>query len=160
MSESNFNKVGEFHELFEHPKFDELNKTIFETNQKLVDLRLKLIEEEVGELKEAFEKKDFKEVADALSDILYVVYGAGHAFGINLDKTFSAVHESNMTKACTSEEQALETIEYIKQTQPRYKDPSYKLSKDGKYYIIYDKETGKILKNKYYSEVDLSFIYK
>ena len=156
---SNFNKVGEFHELFEHPKFDKLNKDIFENNQKLVDLRVKLIEEEVNELKEAIDKKDFKEVADALSDILYVVYGAGHAFGINLDETFSAVHESNMTKACTSEEQALETIEYIKQTQSRYKDPSYKLSKDGKYYIIYDKETGKILKNKYYSEVDLSFIY-
>jgi predicted HAD superfamily Cof-like phosphohydrolase len=156
---SNFNKVGEFHELFEHPKCDKLNKTIFEDNPKLVDLRLKLIQEEVDELKEAFEKHDFKEVADALSDILYVVYGAGHVFGINLDKTFAEVHESNMTKACKSEDEAKETVEYIKQTQPRYKDPSYKLSSDGKYYIIYDKETGKILKNKNYKEVDLGFIY-
>lgn len=156
---SNFEKVGEFHDLFEHPKFDKLNKTIFEDNPKLVDLRLKLIEEEVSELKEAFVKKDFKEVADALSDILYVVYGAGHAFGINLDDTFAKVHESNMTKACTNEKEAIETIEFIKETQPRYKEPSYKLSKDGKYYIIYDKETGKILKNKFYQEVDLKCIF-
>ncbi len=156
---TNFEKVGEFHELFEHPKHSSLNKDIFELNHKLVDLRIKLIEEEVGELKEAIEKKDFKEVADALSDILYVVYGAGHAFGIDLDKTFDEVHDSNMTKACKTEEEAIETINYIKETQPRYKDPSYKISKDGKYYIIYDKETGKILKNKNYREVDLSFIY-
>ena len=157
---TNFDKVGQFHELFEHPKFSSLNKDIFESNPKLVDLRMKLIEEEVSELKEAFEKKNFKEVADALSDILYVVYGAGHAFGINLDETFKEVHDSNMTKACKSEKEAIETIEYIKQTQPRYKEPAYKLSNDGKYYIIYDKETGKILKNKNYREVDLSFIYK
>lgn len=156
---TNFNKVGEFHELFEHPKHNILNNEIFDKDPKLVDLRLKLIEEEVGELKEAFENKNFKEVADALSDILYVVYGAGHVFGINLDKTFEAVHESNMTKACTTEEEALETIEYIKETQPRYKDPSYKLSKDGKYYIIYDRDTGKILKNKNYKEVNLNFVY-
>ena len=156
---SNFEKVGQFHELFEHPKYSKLNKEIFDSNPKLVDLRIKLIEEEVSELKEAIEKKDFKEVSDALSDILYVVYGAGHAFGINLDKTFEEVHNSNMTKACKSEEEAIETIEYIKQTQPRYKDPSYKLSSEGRYYIIYDKETGKILKNKNYREVDLNFIF-
>ncbi len=156
---SNFKKVGEFHDLFEHPKYDKINKDIFDMEPKLVDLRLKLIEEEVGELKEAIEKKNLKEVADALSDILYVVYGAGHAFGINLDKTFEEVHCSNMTKACKTEEEAIKTIEYIKMTQPRYKLPDYKLSKDKKYYIIYDKETGKILKNMNYHEADLNFIF-
>ncbi len=155
---TNFQKVGEFHELFEHPKYNSLNKQIFEENPKLVDLRVKLIEEELTELKEAIEKRNFTEVADALSDILYVVYGAGHAFGIDLDDTFNKVHESNMTKACKTEIEAYETIEHIKKTQPRYKEPSYKLSKDGKYYIIYDEETGKILKNKYYQEVDLSYV--
>ena len=134
-------------------------QTVGVMNDSQFKLYLKLIEEEVSELKEAFEKKDFKEVADALSDILYVVYGAGHAFGINLDDTFAKVHESNMTKACSSEKEAIETIEFIKETQPRYKEPSYKLSKDGKYYIIYDKETGKILKNKFYQEVDLKSIF-
>ena len=156
---SNFEKVGEFHKLFEHPKHDTLNKTIFDLEPKLVDLRLKLIDEEVGELKDAVNKKDFTEVADALSDILYVVYGAAHAYGINLDKTFDLVHKSNMTKACNSLEQAQETIEYIKQTQPRYTDPQYKLGADGKNYIIYDKATGKILKNKFYQPVDLNCIY-
>lgn len=156
---SHFKKVGKFHELFEHPKFHNLNKDIFDNDPKLVDLRLKLIEEEVNELKEAIENKNFKEVADALTDILYVVYGAGHAFGIDLDRTFNEVHDSNMTKACKTEEEAIETIQYIKTTQPRYKNPTYKLSNDKKYYIIYDKDTNKILKNKNYKEVDLNFIY-
>ena len=61
-------------------------------------LRYNLIKEELDELKEAIDKKDIKEVADALTDILYVTYGAGHAFGINLDKCFEEVQNSNMSK--------------------------------------------------------------
>lgn len=156
---TNFTKVGEFHKLFEHPLHKTLNKSIFENEPKLVDLRIKLIEEEFNELKEACNKNDFKEVADALTDILYVVYGAGHAFGIDLDKTFKQVHDSNMTKACKTEDEAIETIKYIKETQPRYGNPSYKQSEDGKYYIVYDKDTGKILKNKFYKPVDLDCIF-
>ena len=157
---SNFEKVGEFHKLFQHPKYDVLNKTIFESNPKLVDLRVGLIEEEFNELKDAIKNKDFVEVADALTDMLYVIYGAGHAFGINLDKSFAKVHDSNMTKACliNKEQEAIDTINHIKSCEPRYKQPEYKLSDDGKYYIIYDKETGKILKNKYYCPVDLKYI--
>ena len=67
-------------------------------NDKIIGLRLDLIREELSELKEAVEKKDIKEVADALTDILYVTYGAGHAFGINLDKCFQEVQNSNMSK--------------------------------------------------------------
>ncbi len=67
-------------------------------NDKIVNLRLDLIKEELSELKEAVEKKDIKEVADALTDILYVTYGAGHAFGIDLDKCFQEVQDSNMSK--------------------------------------------------------------
>ena len=67
-------------------------------NDKIIDLRIDLIREELSELKEAVEKKDIKEVADALTDILYVTYGAGHAFGINLDKCFDEVQNSNMSK--------------------------------------------------------------
>ena len=67
-------------------------------NDKIIGLRLDLISEELSELKEAVEKKDIKEVADALTDILYVTYGAGHAFGINLDKCFEEVQNSNMSK--------------------------------------------------------------
>jgi len=67
-------------------------------NEKITKLRYELIEEELQEFKVAIDKKDIKEVADALTDILYVTYGAGHAFGINLDKCFQEVQNSNMSK--------------------------------------------------------------
>ena len=67
-------------------------------NEKITSLRYDLIKEELDELKEAMDNKDIKEVADALTDILYVTYGAGHAFGINLDKCFKEVQNSNMSK--------------------------------------------------------------
>jgi predicted HAD superfamily Cof-like phosphohydrolase len=153
---TNFQKVGEFHKTFDHPILDSVDKDIFD-KKALVDLRLKLISEEFQELKDAIKDKNIVEVADALSDILYVVYGTGHAFGIDLDKCFSDVHESNMTKACKTEEEAKESVAYLKSTKPEYK-PDYKLSSDGKYYILYDKNNGKILKNKYYKPVDLTYI--
>ena len=68
------------------------------SSEKINKLRYDLIKEELGELKDALEKKDIIEVADALTDILYVTYGAGHAFGINLDKCFTEVQSSNMSK--------------------------------------------------------------
>jgi len=67
-------------------------------DDNIIDLRLDLIDEECRELKDAVEAKDIVEVADALTDLLYVVYGAGHAFGINLDLAFNNVHASNMSK--------------------------------------------------------------
>ena len=67
-------------------------------DKKTIQLRYDLIEEELKELKLAFDNKDLLEVADALTDILYVTYGAGHAFGINLDKCFKEVQNSNMSK--------------------------------------------------------------
>ena len=73
------------------------NKAEF-PNEKIQNLRVSLIEEELAELKEAINNKDIKEVADALTDILYVTYGAGHAFGVDLDKCFDEVQRSNMSK--------------------------------------------------------------
>ena len=73
------------------------NKPSFSTD-KINKLRIDLIKEELDELKEAIDSKDLLEVADALTDILYVTYGAGHAFGINLDKCFDEVQNSNMSK--------------------------------------------------------------
>ena len=91
---SNFNKVGIFMKTFgqevkDNPSFstDKINK-----------LRIDLIKEELEELTEAMKNKDLLEVADALTDILYVTYGAGHAFGIDLDKCFGEVQNSNMSK--------------------------------------------------------------
>jgi len=91
---SNFKSVKKFMETFGQ---EVKNKAEF-PSEKIQDLRISLIEEELSELKEAIENKDIKEVADALTDILYVTYGAGHAFGIDLDKCFDEVQSSNMSK--------------------------------------------------------------
>ena len=91
---TNFDKVGIFMKTFGQ---DVKNKPSLSTD-KINELRLSLIKEELDELKEAMKNKDLLEVADALTDILYVTYGAGHAFGINLDKCFDEVQNSNMSK--------------------------------------------------------------
>jgi len=91
---TNFRKVKNFMETFGQ---DVKNKPSFSTN-KINKLRYDLIKEELDELKIALDNKDFLEVADALTDILYVTYGAGHAFGIDLDKCFQEVQRSNMSK--------------------------------------------------------------
>ena len=91
---SNFNKVKTFMETFGQ---EVKTKPSFGTN-KINNLRYELIKEELDELKIARENKDLLEVADALTDILYVTYGAGHAFGIDLDKCFEEVQSSNMSK--------------------------------------------------------------
>ncbi len=91
---SNFSKVGVFMKTFGQEVKD---KPSFSTD-KINKLRLELIKEELNELTEAMNNKDLLEVADALTDILYVTYGAGHAFGINLDKCFEEVQNSNMSK--------------------------------------------------------------
>ena len=91
---SNFSKVGIFMKTFGQEVKD---KPAFSTD-KINKLRIDLIKEELEELTDAIKKNDLLEVADALTDILYVTYGAGHAFGINLDKCFDEVQNSNMSK--------------------------------------------------------------
>ena len=91
---SNFESVKIFMQTFGQ---EVKNKPEY-PNEKIVKLRYDLIDEELKELKEAIEKKSIKDVADALTDILYVTYGAGHAFGIDLDKCFTEVQNSNMSK--------------------------------------------------------------
>ena len=91
---SNFSKVGIFMKTFGQ---EVKNKPSFSTD-KINKLRLNLIKEELSELTDAMNNKDLLEVADALTDILYVTYGAGHAFGIDLDKCFDEVQNSNMSK--------------------------------------------------------------
>ena len=91
---TNFEKAKQFMKIFgqevkENPALPESN---------LADLRVELIEEELDELKEGLENQDLVEIADALTDILYVVYGAGAAFGIDLDACYQEVHRSNLSK--------------------------------------------------------------
>ena len=92
---TNFEKVGIFMKTFEQ----EVKTKAELSNDKINELRVSLINEELEELKKAIEGNDILEVADALTDILYVTYGAGHAFGINLDKCFNEVQQSNMSKS-------------------------------------------------------------
>ena len=91
---TNFEKVGLFMTTFGQ----EVKKKPGFSIDKINNLRISLIEEELNEFKDAVLKKDLKEVADALTDILYVTYGAGHALGINLDNCFEEVQKSNMSK--------------------------------------------------------------
>ena len=91
---TNFERVKKFMETFGQ----EIKEKAAFPNEKITSLRYDLIREELEEFKEAIKNKDIKEAADALTDILYVTYGAGHALGINLDKCFEEVQNSNMSK--------------------------------------------------------------
>lgn len=154
---TNFQSVGQFHEVFGHPKPETLQKDILVENPKLASFRLSLIEEEFSELKQAVAENNMTEVVDALGDILYVVYGMGQAFGIDLDKAFKIVHDSNMSKLCKNEQEAIDTIQHYK-TLPGFEsvDVRYRPSTCGNYYVIYNGETGKILKSKYFNLPDFS----
>jgi predicted HAD superfamily Cof-like phosphohydrolase len=91
---SNFNKV----KVFMNTYGQDVNEKASFPEDTIVQLRVDLIEEELNELKEAIKNNDLVEVADALTDILYVTYGAGHSFGVDLDKCFDEVQRSNMSK--------------------------------------------------------------
>lgn len=147
---SNFQSVAEFHRVFGHPNPNTLQKTILEDDPKLAKFRLSLIEEEFNELKSAVATNDMTEVIDGLADILYVTYGMGVAFGIDLDRAFQIVHQSNMSKICRTEQEAKDTIEHYK-TLPDSPNVQYRPSPDGKYFVVYNEDTGKILKSKYFS---------
>lgn len=156
---TNFEKLSEFHKAFGLLNKDEPYHEIFDEDKKSVQLRLDLIEEEFNELKDAVKERDMVEIADALADILYVTYGAGVSFGIDMDRAFKLVHDSNMSKLCTSEEQAKKTVEWYKNNQNVYDSPAYrKCESDDKYWVVYNQSSGKILKSIDYSPVDLSYL--
>ena len=268
MNITNFLKVVEFNTAFGHPYCKEKYLDIFDKEPDVVKLRLNLIEEEIGELDEAIKNDDIIEIIDALSDILYVAYGLGSVFGIDLDETFRGlyksnffknnyeelskyqvikntnynmvynefylktgssdkprqlsdwktylhknpiytintlneslkylrstilhgefdgveratceiiyftyalgvqlgidldysfdlVHRSNMSKICDSEQNAVDTVKWYIENESRYDSPAYRHSKFG--YVVYNKSTGKILKNINYQKVDLSVMCK
>jgi len=91
---SNFDDVKNFMNIYEQ----EVKTIPSFPSEKIVQLRYDLIKEELDELSVAIKDKDIVEVADALTDLLYVVYGAGHSFGIDLNKCFAEVQRSNMSK--------------------------------------------------------------
>lgn len=155
---TNFKKVIEFNKAFGVTVHDTVQHNIFDEDQKLVKYRLDLITEEVAELQLAIKNKDMKEVIDAASDILYVVYGLGASFGIDLDKSYDIVHKSNMSKLCLTEDDAKETVEWYKHNEKRYDTPAYRKSNDGKYWVVYNASTKKILKNIKYTPADFGVL--
>ena len=141
--------VSEFHKTFGAP--------ILETPQipskERCDLRISLISEELEEMKEAIEKGDVVEVADALADLMVVLCGSILEFGMGdkFEKLFEEVHRSNMSKACNSHQEAIETLLHYKKkdgTEGTYKE------EDGKW-LVYRKEDNKVLKSVNYSPANL-----
>lgn len=145
-SRTNYQKVVDWNNTFGIPVKNSPDTEIFNRDPKLVEYRMSLIREEMKELEEAIKKGDMNETVDALSDILVVVYGAGASFGINLDKSMHLVNDSNMSKSCISEQEAIETVEWYKKNEPRYDSPTYRKAEKGEYWIVYNESTQKILK--------------
>ena len=146
------NQVSEFHKTFKHP--------VLETPQipsaERCALRVSLIQEELNELQQAIQDNDIVEVADALCDIQYVLSGAVLEFGLG-DKfvtLFNEVQRSNMSKACVSEEEAQQTVDYY---QNEKGTEAYFVEKEGKF-LVYRKEDNKTLKSINYSPANLKKI--
>lgn len=148
---TNFEMVDEFHATFGHPRPKELQRDALETQPDLIKLRVALVTEEYKELLTAVVSKDIIGVIDALGDLLYVIYGMGVALGIDLNKVFKLVHESNMTKLCKTVEEACKTIEYYK-TLPGFETTivGHRPSDTGNGHVVYDVKTGKILKSMFF----------
>lgn len=148
---NSLNAVAEFHESFGHPI---LTQPTIPSEQRS-NLRVSLIQEELNELKQAIDEKNLVEIADALCDIQYVLAGAIHEFGLGkaFAPLFSEVQRSNMSKACSSEPEANETISNF------HKDGiECHFEMKGNYFIVYRNDDHKIMKSVYYSPADLQSI--
>jgi phosphoribosyl-ATP pyrophosphohydrolase len=135
---------------------------IFDKDPNQVEFCLKLIREEMKELEQAVKDKDFVETADALADILYVVYGMGARLGLGMDSIFDLVHDNNMSKLCKTEEDAKESVLYYIQNKEKlgYDSPNYRKAPDNIHWVVYNESTKKILKSIKWQPVDLSLVCK
>lgn len=145
------NQVAEFHRTFNAPILE--NPQI--PSAERCKLRIALLQEELNELKQAIEDQDIVEIADALCDLQYVLSGAVLEFGLGekFVDLFNEVQRSNMSKACETEEQAQETVEYY---NSREEEAYYE--KSGDKYNVHRVSDNKVLKNKYYSSANLKSI--
>lgn len=143
-------QVKEFHEKFKHPV---LNGPTIPSKERC-QLRINLLQEELNELKDAVDNHSIVDIADALADIQYVLSGAYLEFGMqnHMPDLFKEVHRSNMSKACQTEQEAIDTVEYYK--KERGYDSYYEQNSDGTY-LVYRKGDNKTLKNINYSPADL-----
>ena len=158
VKKTNFQKVSEFNRIVGHPVNTVLQNNILKEKPKLINLKMNLIREEMGELEEAVQCGDMVETRDALSDLLYVIYGFLNAIGADGDHDMGLVHESNMTKLCNSESEAIDTVNWYKEQYTngnlKYDSPSYRFNEEVGKYIVYNESTGKILKNINYKPVN------
>lgn len=147
------NQVAEFHTTFKAPILDTPQIPAIER----CNLRIELLQEELNELKQAIADNDLVEIADALCDLQYVLSGAVLEFGLGnkFVELFNEVQRSNMSKACDTESQAQETVDFYAE-----KDVESFYEKSGEKYNVYRKADLKVLKNKYYSPADLKNIIK
>ena len=145
------NQVAEFHRTFNAPILE--NPQI--PSAERCNLRIALLQEELNELKQAIEDQDIVEIADALCDLQYVLSGAVLEFGLGekFVDLFNEVQRSNMSKACDTEEQAQETVEYY---ASKGEEAYYEMSGDK--YNVHRVSDNKVLKNKYYSSANLKSI--
>ncbi len=161
MTLTNFQKVVEFNKAFGVITHTTPQLDIFDKSPALINYRLSLIQEEVQELTDAINNKDMIETIDAIGDILYVVYGAATAFGFDADRIFQIIQNSNMSKLCDTEEDAIETVKQYKEEIPqRYDSPNYRLSDDGIHYVVFNENTMKILKSYKYTRTDFTELIK
>ncbi|HVD99915.1 MAG TPA: nucleoside triphosphate pyrophosphohydrolase family protein [Cytophagaceae bacterium] len=155
MKEANsLNSVAEFHRTFKHPILPA--PTI--PSEERCKLRVSLIAEELKELEQAIQDNNIVEIADALSDLQYVLSGAILEFGLaeKFGALFSEVHRSNMSKACATAEEAEKTIDFYKNKD---NTNAYFVESDGKF-LVYRKEDNKTLKSVNYSPAELEKIVK
>lgn len=159
---TNFQKVKQFNDAFDTERVSEMSNNIFDQKPDMIKLCLSLIKEEVQELEDAINDKDMVETRDALADILYVVYGMQYRLGIKADDDFTIVHDSNMSKLCSSEDEAIKTVEWYKQEYengnkpydtPIYEKLNYKDNNGNEKWVVKNKSTGKVLKSINYTPV-------
>lgn len=158
---SNFQKVKQFNDAFDTEKVSTFTKSTFTSHNNMIKLCFDLIKEEVDELEDAITNKNIDEIRDALTDILYVVYGMQYRLGIEGDNDFNIVHSSNMSKLCSTEEEAKQTVNWYKEQYNKgkltYDTPYYyklkSLVNDKEKWVVKNKSTGKVLKSINYTPV-------
>ena len=146
------NLVAEFHQTFKHPILPDPQIP----PEERCKLRISLLAEELKELEEAVKNRDIVEVADALCDIQYVLSGAVLEFGLGgkFKDLFEEVQRSNMSKACASEQEAMETVEFYKTN----KDTDCYYHEEGGRWLVYRKSDNKTIKSINYSPANLKEI--
>lgn len=139
-----------------YPKLD-----IFEKEQNKIESIMNSIRAKMIHLEQVVKNKNLIEIINCLPNLLYLIQNLGYYLDINLNLAFNIVHDSNMSKLCRTEEKAKETVYWYEKNKEKlgYDSPSYRLSEDGEYYVVYNKSTGKILKSIDYTPANFDALF-